>query len=158
VSWTISIGISPDFNGDGAFSCTDIDDLVMQIATNSGNLDYDLTGDGVLDNLDLDAWLAQAGAANLPSGNPYSYGDANLDGVVDVSDFNMWNSFKFTPIAQWCFGDFNADGSIDVSDFNLWNVNKFTTADAAAVPEPSSILMAIMGLGFLGFARRRSQK
>ena len=34
--------------------------------------------------------------ANLASGNSYLMGDANLDGVVDVSDFNAWNSNKFT--------------------------------------------------------------
>ncbi len=73
-----------------------------------------------------------AGAANLASGNPYLVGDANLDGVVDVSDFNLWNAHKFTTTAQWTKGDFNADGFTDVSDFNLWNTNKFKTANGNA--------------------------
>ena len=32
---------------------------------------------------------------NLPSGNPYLLGDANLDGTVDGQDFLIWNSNKF---------------------------------------------------------------
>ncbi len=52
--------------------------------------------------------------------------------VVDVSDFNVWNSNKFTSVAAWCAGDFNADGAVDVSDFNIWNANKFTAADGLA--------------------------
>ncbi|MEM7316345.1 MAG: hypothetical protein AAF497_24700, partial [Planctomycetota bacterium] len=55
-------------------------------------------------------------------------GDANLDGAVDVSDFNLWNSNKFQPGVGWAQGDFNGDGVGDVSDFNIWNVNKFRIA------------------------------
>ena len=45
----------------------------------------------------------------------------------------MWNSNKFTSVAAWCSGDFNADGVVDISDFNVWNGNKFTASDASAV-------------------------
>ena len=55
-------------------------------------------------------------------------GDANLDGFVDVADFNLWNSNRQVEFATWGDGDFNADGFVDVSDFNIWNENKFTSA------------------------------
>ena len=32
----------------------------------------------------------------MGSGKSFQYGDANLDGVVDVADFNIWNENKFT--------------------------------------------------------------
>ena len=51
---------------------------------------------------------------------------------MDVSDFNAFNSNRFTSDAGWCGGDFNADGVVDVSDFNLWNTNKFQSSLAAA--------------------------
>ena len=128
------IGVDPrsgDFDGNGAFECTDVDALVAEIAAGTNGVLYDLDIDGLVTTSDLTIWLAQAGAANLDSGNPYLVGDANLDGVVDTSDFNAWNSNKFTPTAAWCSGDFNAEGSVDISDFNLWNSNKFTAADAS---------------------------
>jgi Calx-beta domain len=117
-----------DFNHDGLYNCTDINLLVAQVASGSGNLSFDLTSDGQVNSADVTAWLAQAGAINLPSGNPYRVGDANLDGVVDGSDFGIWNSNKFTSGGGWCGGDFNADGVTDGSDFGLWNSNKFTSS------------------------------
>ena len=141
-----------DFNDDGAYDCTDVDALVAEIAGGGGNAaSFDLSGDGNVDATDLEMWLAEAGAANLASGNAYLPGDANLDGSVDVSDFNAWNSNKFTANPAWCSGDFNADGFVDVSDFNTWNGNKFQSADsgAAAVPEPSGLLLLLVGFGAL---------
>ena len=62
-------------------------------------------------------------------------GDANTDGVVDVSDFNLWNTNKFAKTG-WSGGDFNGDGFADVSDFNIWNENKFTQLNP--IPEPNA--------------------
>ena len=135
-----------DFDADGDYDCDDIDSLVAEIAAGTNDSAFDLTGEGDVDGNDLTAWLSEAGAANLASGEPYIPGDANLDGSVDVADFNVWNGNKFTSVAAWCSGDFNADGSVDVGDFNIWNGNKFTSADLATVPEPSGLLLLCFGL------------
>ena len=117
---------------------------------------FDLNADGNVDLADRDEWLAQAGAENLTSGGAYLVGDANLDGVVDVSDFNLWNGSKFTTTAAWSLADFNADGSTDVPDFNLWNSNKFTSSDSlAVVPEPAARVMWLGVASMYWFARRR---
>ena len=131
--------IDGDFNNDGFYDCADIDMLTGEIAGGGNNGDFDLTGDGNVDLADRDAWLAEAGAENLPSGNAYLLGDANLDGVVDGQDFIAWNGNKFTALSDWCGGDFNADGVVDGQDFIAWNGNKFTSADGhtQAVPEPA---------------------
>ena len=94
--------VTGDFDNDGDYSCADVDLMVAEIAAGTNSAGFDLTGDGAVDGADLTAWLAEAGAAELPSGNPYQLGDANLDGVVDVSDFNVWNAAKFTSNAAWC--------------------------------------------------------
>ena len=140
-----------DFDADGDYACDDVDALVAEIVAGTHGPSFDLTGDGFVDAADLGAWLAEAGAAELSSGNAYLYGDANLDGVVDASDFNAWNANKFTTTAAWCSGDFNADGSIDGSDFNVWNSNKFQSAgDVRSVPEPifNIISLALLGCFF----------
>ena len=139
LNFTCSVAPTGDFNEDGLFDCLDVDALVAEIVAGSNTGGFDMTGDGFVDNADLTEWLAVAGAENLPSGNSYLEGDANLDGTVDGLDFIEWNGNKFTETAAWCSGDFNADGFVDGQDFIIWNGNKFTSADGlAAVPEPAS--------------------
>ena len=120
-------GSPGDFDSDGVYSCADVNLLTSGIAAGSDDLTLDMTGDGIINQIDLNFWLSLAGVANL-GGRAYLPGDANLDGVVDASDFNVWNTNKFTANSHWCSGDFTADGVVDTSDFNIWNSNKFTAS------------------------------
>ena len=90
-------------------------------------------------------------------------GDGNGDGVVDASDFNIWNSNKFTTGTEWNTGDFNGDGITDASDFNVWNTNKFTSVSltppaAAPIPEPSAQVILLFGTALLLTGRFRSSR
>ena len=141
-----------DFDNNGSFACADVDSLVATIVAGSNTASFDMTGDGLVNGADLTSWLRNAGARNLPNRHSYLLGDANLDGVVDGSDFGIWNSNKFTNQSAWCKGDFNANGAVDGSDFGIWNSNKFTASDSSSgslVPEPAScgaiLLMALLG-------------
>ncbi len=79
---------------------------------------YDYNLDGNVNSLDVGALVIALGS--LP-------GDINLDGSVDASDFNLWNSNKFSSNqTNWLTADLNGDGVTDSSDFNLWNSNKMT--------------------------------
>ena len=145
-------GITGDFNNDGQWNCLDIDALSNAIATNSGDLSFDMNGDGVLSVADItDAnvgWLAVGGTNNptQTGGNPFLPGDANLSGAVDGSDFGVWNTNKFTNATGWCAGNFNASDAVDGSDFGVWNANKFrSSASAAVVPEPLVGWLWVMG-------------
>ncbi|MEM7313597.1 MAG: hypothetical protein AAF497_10650, partial [Planctomycetota bacterium] len=79
-----------DFDNDGDYDCDDVNSLVGEIVSGANNPDFDLDGDGSVTDTDLDAWLVEGGNANI--GAPFLDGDANLDGVVDVTDFNIWNA------------------------------------------------------------------
>ncbi|MEM8680867.1 MAG: proprotein convertase P-domain-containing protein [Planctomycetota bacterium] len=122
--------VSGDFDGDGDYDHDDINALTNEIAAGTNGASFDLTGDGTVNLADRDAWLSEAGEANLGPGQSYLVGDANLDGTVDGADFVVWNDNKFTSNANWCDGDFNADGVIDGADFLAWNGNKFQSSDA----------------------------
>ena len=62
------------------------------------------------------------------------YGDANLSGSVDGSDFNSWNIHRDTA-GSWADADFNYDGLVNQADLDLWTANRFTTA-ASITPPP----------------------
>lgn len=81
-------------------------------------------------------------------------GDANGDGFVDGTDFNLWNANKFTAGTTWTTGDFNLDGVTDGADFGIWNANKFTSADGVLIPEPAGLGIALGFLIWVGIRRR----
>jgi hypothetical protein len=107
------------------------------------------------------------------------YGDANLDGVVNGSDFTILAGSLGKSVTAWDKGDFNYDGVVNATDFTLLvgNLGKsasgaavelsasdYTAIDAFAaanglmadVPEPASESLAIVvGTGLLF---RRSRK
>ncbi len=149
------VSLFGDFNDDLGLDCADVDALVAEIAGGGMDPQFDLNGDAAVNQLDLQLWLDEAGTFNV--GGPYIAGDANLDGTVDVSDFNIWNGNKFTSTGAWCLGDFNADGITDVSDFNVWNANKFSTS-LSTVPEPAGMGWGILAAILLALRLRSPGK
>lgn len=150
-----------DFTGDGVCDITDVD-LMQSLGPlapgipATGNEDFDLNGDGVVDLMDRDEWLSVAASTNC-FGSPYKLGDANLDGVVDGIDFITWNGAKFTDSLLWSDGNFNGDSVVDGQDFIAWNQNKFTSSDGVtAVPEPAAWFSLLCGS--LGLATKKHRR
>jgi hypothetical protein len=111
-----------DFNHDSQLRCDDVDALVAAVIDGVNPPEFDLTTDDIVDQADLDVWLALAGLENLPSGAAYMKGDANLDGKVDASDLSVTAS-NWQDAAGWCGGDFNSDGVANANDLNELAVN-----------------------------------
>jgi len=106
-------------------------------------------------------------------------GDANLDGLVNTSDFNIVAANFNQSITGWDQGDFNYDGLVNTADFNELAANfnqgvsgansagdvvaldAFAAANGlslptSSVPEPASASVLIAaGLGFLSRRRRK---
>jgi hypothetical protein len=67
------------------------------------------------------------------------YGDANLSGGVDGSDFNIWNTARLDA-GDWSDADFNYDGVVDQADLTLWQGNRFTSAGSV---QPPPVVVAV---------------
>jgi hypothetical protein len=88
-------------------------------------------------------------------------GDANGDGRVDVNDLTIVLSNFGRTGMTWSQGEFTGDGTVDVNDLTilLANFGKTSGASAgglAAVPEPGSLLLAVLAaVGLLAYGRRK---
>lgn len=94
------------------------------------------------------------------------YGDANLDGNVNLEDFNIFASNFGTSGPPWEGGDFNEDGAVNLEDFNLLAANFGRQIEPAAmslvldfgtsVPEPA--MMTPLAPAAMMLARRSRRK
>lgn len=119
---------------------------------------YDISGDGTVNQLDLETWLAEAARTNGFT-SAYLAGDANLDGTVDFSDF-LALSEGFGSGRDWADGNFNGDRDVDFTDFLALSANFGSSLDvsqAATVPEPSSVLLLVVGV-VAAFSQRKRRK
>ncbi len=84
-----------------------------------------LTGLGILSNNSSTGTAIYNSFDYVPVGNTavlvkYTYyGDANLDGQVDSSDYSRIDNGFLSRVTGWSNGDFNYDGSVNGSDYTL---------------------------------------
>jgi hypothetical protein len=89
----------------------------------------------------------------IPVIEPTPPADFNGDGEVNLIDFNtLKDNFGLMPATK-AQGDANGDGNIDLVDFNILK-DSFGQGGSASVPEPSSLLLAALGLLAIPAARR----
>ncbi|MHC4562200.1 MAG: S8 family serine peptidase [Planctomycetota bacterium] len=105
-----AVGMTADFSGDGSVDNLDIDALYA----NLGNPAYDLDGDGDADTADVDVLIHDI--LNT------EYGDANMDGLVDATDLAIFKA-SFGGNGLWAEGNFNGDSLVDITDLAILSAN-----------------------------------
>jgi hypothetical protein len=100
----------------------------------------------------------------------YTYfGDANLDGMVNGSDYTLIDNGYNSGLSGWRNGDFNYDGVIDGDDYmlidNAFNTqgsplavgveSAVTSEQIAVVPEPGMGIFAMVAMGMVVGGKRR---
>jgi hypothetical protein len=170
-----------NFNWDGPGITSSV---AQADAANPGSSPYGgVAAIGYADNSDL-------GRTDIPGNSVLVrftyYGDADLNGVVDLNDFDDWlYGFTGGQLADggngWANGDFDYDGTVDLNDFDLWlagftsGLGSLSTLDHAidvstlsssqktqlldivsSVPEPASF--SLLAAGTIGLLSRRRRK
>ncbi|MEZ6121374.1 MAG: hypothetical protein R3C28_33130 [Pirellulaceae bacterium] len=126
-----------DFDGSGALDVADINLLSAQVRSESPDPSFDLNSDGNVDQDDRNVWVEDLA-------NTY-FGDANLDGEFNSSDFVVVftaQRFEVQQQANWQEGDWDGDEQFTSSDF----VKAFIGGgyelgprpNVQAVPEPAT--------------------
>lgn len=105
--------VSPDFDGNGRVTDSDVDVLCQAIRSSAFDAAFDLNGDTAVDHDDL-AVLIQDVLRTSP-------GDVNLDGRFNSSDLvAVFQGAQYDDDlvgnSRWSTGDWNCDGEFDSSD------------------------------------------
>ncbi len=150
-------GVVGDFNGNGTLDLADVNLLLGGIASGTGN--FDLNNDAKVDAADLTVWTRDLKKTWI--------GDANLDGEFNSSDFVLvFQKGEYEDATAgnsgWDEGDWNGDLEFTSGDFvaafQEGGYEQGPRPAVAAVPEPASGLLAMLGaLGLFARGRRRSR-
>ena len=139
-------GLIGDLDRSGAIGAADIDLLSTNIREGSVDLVFDRDRNGTVSSDDRTKWFADAGI---------SLGDIDLNGTVDFADFLVLSG-AFGGEGGWADGDIDGNGTIAFPDFLSLSANFGTNNEAATVPEPAGIGLAMFGvLGIIGARRQR---
>ncbi|MCA9200488.1 MAG: hypothetical protein KDA87_23275 [Planctomycetales bacterium] len=157
----VAAGIRGDFDDSGALDVADIDLLTAAALSGTNPSEFDLDGNGSVDTEDRRIWIEDIK-------NTW-FGDSNLDGLFSTSDFvEVFTAGEFEDTipgnSTWATGDWDGNGDFGTGDF----VAAFTAGgfeagqkpggvNAAAVPEASSMCLALSSLLGLTLLRRRSK-
>jgi hypothetical protein len=120
----------------------------------SGVVGQGIAGNGIIEGMTYRLQISIVGheMSDLPPPLP---GDANHDRSVNLADFNILKANFGKVPAVWEEGNFNDDDAVNLGDFNILKAN-FGRSGEAAVPEPSAVVLAFLGLaGWLAAAGHR---
>jgi hypothetical protein len=149
-------GVVGDFNGNGSLDLPDIDDLTTQSAGGTNPAAYDLTGDALVNEGDVNEWVSVLFNSWM--------GDADLNGEFNSSDLVTVlasGTYETDVPSVWSTGDFNGDGRTNSSDLVSalagGGYEAGPRAAVAAVPEPTSLVLVVIGLmAAISSIRRRA--
>jgi hypothetical protein len=79
-------------------------------------------------------------------------GDYSRDGVVDVTDYNLWRD-RYGQQRSLSVTDGNDDGVVDAADYTIWRDN-LTAPSSLEVPEPVALPLAVLAMIALACSRR----
>ena len=162
VTWTGDVGKEGDYNGNGQLDAGDLDMQAQQMESANPDLaKYDENDDGAVNFADREVWVNDLKNTWI--------GDANLNGEFNSGDMVQVFArglYETGNPAGWEDGDFNGDTVFGSGDMVAAFVGggyeqglkpNGPNAAVSAVPEPSSVVLVLIGLaGLMGMARRRN--
>ena len=159
-AYLFEIELKGDVDGDGKVDANDIDELTRAIRDGKTDPVYDLNDDGSVTRSDRTVWVNEIVGTY--------FGDANLDlqfssdDLVVVLQAGQYED-NIKGNSTWRSGDFNGDFDFSTDDLvvalQTGAYEKGPRPSAAVVPEPSSLLLGLIGILLLAAnSQRRAKK
>ncbi|QDU71020.1 glycoside hydrolase family 30 beta sandwich domain-containing protein [Mucisphaera calidilacus] len=123
LTWNTRV-IPGDLDASGTVDADDIDLLFENLGTETSL--YDLSHDGIVNHADVDMLIRDI--LNT------EYGDANLDGRVDLLDLSLLAQ-SFETRGGWASGDFSGNTVVNLLD--LSTLASYFNHDSSRIPEPA---------------------
>ena len=137
-----------DFDGSGSVDVNDID--LLNQARGSGNRVFDLSGDSVIDQIDLNSLVVDT--LNTWVGDTDLNGEFNSADLVSVFQADEYED-NIDGNSSWATGDWNGDREFNSADFvtafldgGYEQGKRLHTPVVRAIPEPNSCLLIVSGL------------
>jgi subtilisin-like proprotein convertase family protein len=137
VNLVASLWALGDVNHDGVINSLDIDAIYANLGSVAANLSlarYDLNGDNLVSQADVTYEVQQVLNSN--------YGDANLDGNVNIDDFSILLSHWGSNTAGWAQGDFGGNGVVGIDDFSILLQYWGWSSASAQVSNPAAMALS----------------
>lgn len=143
----IVLSIPGDFDGDDLLTSRDVDRLTESMRSRPDTALFDLNQDMLVDDVDLAVWVSSLKST--------WFGDSNLDGEFNNSDFAMifWAGEYEDNIpgnSGWARGDWNGDGDFTTTDvviaFQDGGYEQGPLAEVREVPEPVAAVQIFVAL------------
>ncbi len=145
------VNVPGDFDRDGQLTAADINRLSDVARSGQNTAGFDLNSDNVVNNADREVWVNTL--------KKTYFGDANLDGQFNSSDFvSVFSAGQYEDgvagNSTWERGDWNGDFEFDSADFvaafQAGGYELGPRAAVSAVPEPSSMGILLAGATMAG--------
>ena len=150
----LGAGLAGDYNNDSVLDALDIDLQAVEMKKPEGEQDlglYDHNSDGRVNEADRTIWVKELRKTWI--------GDANFDNEFNSGDLVAVfaaGKYETGEMAGWAEGDWSGDMAFDSGDLVVaFADGGYEQGPAvAAVPEPSALALALIGLLALGWRRR----
>jgi hypothetical protein len=148
----IPAGMGGDFNFDRDITAADKDLLTQATAAGTNDVLFDLNVDSLVNFADLEKMVHDIAGT--------TFGDANCNGVFNSTDLiqvMVYGLYETGSPAVWSSGDFDGNGLFESSDLilALADGGYDPLSAVAAVPEPATLVLTLIGLALVAARWRR---